>query len=86
MKFLGNCILNGKLLFPKYSSNPNHFQSSIVLPDVDVSRYRSVDFEMSFRCDRFDQNSNKDIVRISALKFFVASWGLSGSFLGLLGN
>jgi hypothetical protein len=25
------------------------------------------------------QNSNKNIVRISALKFFVASWGLPGS-------
>ena len=32
------------------------------------------------------QNSNKNIVRISALKFFVASWGLPGSFLGLSGN
>ena len=31
---------------------------------------------------RFDQN----IVRISALKFFVASWGLPGSFLGLPGD
>ena len=38
---------------------------------------------MSFWCHRFDQNSNENIVRISALKFFVASWGLTGSFLGL---
>jgi hypothetical protein len=30
-----------------------------------------------------DQNINKNVVRISALKFFVASWGLPGSFLGL---
>ena len=38
---------------------------------------------MSFECHRFDQNSNKNIVRISALKFFAASWELSGSLLGL---
>jgi hypothetical protein len=41
---------------------------------------------MSFWCHRFDQNSNENIVRISALKFFVASWGLPGSFLGLPGD
>ena len=29
------------------------------------------------------QNSNENIVRISALKFFVASLGHPGSFLGL---
>ena len=28
-----------------------------------------------------DQNSNKNIVKISALKFFVASWGLPGDFV-----
>jgi hypothetical protein len=33
---------------------------------------------MSFWCHRFDQNSHENIVRISALKFFVASLGLSG--------
>ena len=38
---------------------------------------------MSFWCKRFDQNSNENIVRISALKLFVASWGLPGSFFGL---
>ena len=38
----------------------------------------SVDFEMSFWCHRLDQNSNENIVRISALKFFVASWKLFG--------
>ena len=42
---------------------------------------------MSFWCPRFDQNSNKNIVRISALKFFVLlpggtpSWGLPGDFV-----
>ena len=36
---------------------------------------------MSFWCHRFDQSSNENNVRISAL--FVASWGLPGSFLGL---
>ena len=41
---------------------------------------------MSFWCHRFDQNSNENIVRISAMKFFVASWGLPGSFLGLPGD
>ena len=41
---------------------------------------------MSFWCHRFDQNSNENIVRISALKFFIASWGLPGSFLGLPGD
>ena len=38
---------------------------------------------MSFWCHRFDQNSNENIVRISALNFFVASWGLPRSFFGL---
>ena len=33
---------------------------------------------MSFWCHRFDQNSNENIVRISAVIFFVASWGLPG--------
>jgi hypothetical protein len=47
---------------------------------------RSVNFEMSFCCHHFDQNSNEKIVRISALKFFVASWRLPGSFLGLPGD
>jgi hypothetical protein len=37
---------------------------------------------MSFWC-HFDQNSNENVVRISALKVFIASLGLSGSFLGL---
>jgi hypothetical protein len=32
------------------------------------------------------RNSNENIVRISALKFFVASWALPGSFLGLSGD
>ena len=38
---------------------------------------------MSFSCHRFDQNSKKNIIRISALKFFVVSFGLPGSFWGL---
>jgi hypothetical protein len=42
--------------------------------------------EMSFGCHHFDQNSNQNIVRISALIFFVASLGLPGSFLGLSGD
>ena len=33
-------------------------------------------FEMSFWCHCFAQNSNENIVRISALKFFVAFWKL----------
>jgi hypothetical protein len=41
---------------------------------------------MSFWCHHFHQNSNKNIVRISALKFFVASWGLPGSCFGLPGD
>ena len=32
------------------------------------------------------RNSNENIVRISALELFVASWGLPGSFLGLPGD
>ena len=32
------------------------------------------------------QNSNENIVRISALNFFVASWRLPESFLGLSGD
>ena len=39
---------------------------------------------MSFWCHRFDQKSNENIVRISALKVFIASLGLSESFWGLL--
>ena len=38
--------------------------------------------ERSFWCHRFDQN----ILRISALNFFVAAWRLPGSFLGLPGD
>ena len=41
---------------------------------------------MSFWCHRFDQNSNENIVRISALKFFVASWGLPGDLVSNLIN
>ena len=41
---------------------------------------------MSFWCHGFDQNSNENIVRISAMKFFVASWVLPGSCLGLPGD
>ena len=36
---------------------------------------------MSFWCHRLDQNSNENIVRISALEFFVASWGLPGDWV-----
>ena len=36
---------------------------------------------MSFWCHRFDQTSNENIVRISALEFFVASWGLPGDLV-----
>ena len=32
------------------------------------------------------QNSNKNIVMISALKLFLISWGFPGSFLGLPGD
>ena len=32
------------------------------------------------------KNSNKNIVRISALKYFVASWGLPGRLLGVSGD
>ena len=41
---------------------------------------------MSFLCHRLDQNCNQNIVKISALAFFVASWGLPGSLLGLAGD
>ena len=41
---------------------------------------------MSFWCHRFDQNSNENIVKIPALKFFVASWGFPGSCFGLSGD
>ena len=42
---------------------------------------KEVNFEMSFWCHRFDQNSNKNNIRISALKGFVASWGLLGDLV-----
>ena len=38
---------------------------------------------MSFWSENFFQNTNEII---TALKFFVASWGLSGSFLSFLGD
>ena len=38
---------------------------------------------MSFCCHHFDQNSNENIVRISALKFFKSSLVLPRSFWGL---
>ena len=41
---------------------------------------------MSFWYHRLDQSSNKNIVRISALEFFGASWGLLGILLRLPGN
>ena len=41
---------------------------------------------MSFWCHHFDQNNNQNIVSIFALIFFVTSWGLPGSFLGLFGD
>ena len=40
---------------------------------------------MYFWCHRLDQNNNENIARITALEFFVASWELPGSLLGLLG-
>ena len=41
---------------------------------------------MSFWCHRFDQKTNKNIVRISALKILKPSLGFPGSFLGLPGD
>ena len=41
---------------------------------------------MSFWCRRFDQNSNKNIVKISALKFYVAFWGLPGDLVSNIIN
>ena len=38
---------------------------------------------MSFWYHSFDQNTNENIVRISALKVFKASLAIPGSFLGL---
>ena len=38
---------------------------------------------MSFWRHRFDQKTIENIVRISALKVFIASLGLPGSFWGL---
>jgi hypothetical protein len=41
---------------------------------------------MSYWCHRLDQNSKENIVRISALKFFVASWKLFGLLGDLVSN
>ena len=41
---------------------------------------------MSFWCHRSDQNSIENIVRISALKIFVAFWGLPGDFVSNIIN
>ena len=41
---------------------------------------------MYFWCHHLDQNNNENIVRISALKFFVASWKLIGLSGDLVSN
>ena len=41
---------------------------------------------MSFWCHHLDQNSNETIVKISALKFFVASWGFPGDLVSNIIN
>jgi hypothetical protein len=41
---------------------------------------------MSFWCHPLDQISNKNIVKISALEFFVASWGLPGDLVSNIIN
>ena len=41
---------------------------------------------MSFWCHRLDQNSNENIVRISGLEFFEASWGLPGDLVSNIIN
>ena len=46
--------------------------------------YAKLNFKMSFWCHRFDQNSNENIVRISALKFLIASLGFLEAFWGFL--
>ena len=47
---------------------------------------RSVNFEMSFWCHRLNKNSNKNIVRISALNFFCSFMGASWKLFGLPGD
>ena len=41
---------------------------------------------MSFWCHHLDQHSNKNIVKISALKSFVASWGLPRDLVSNINN
>ena len=41
---------------------------------------------MSLWCHRLDQNNNENIIRISAMKFFVASWGLPGDLVSNIIN
>ena len=41
---------------------------------------------MTFWCHRLDQNSNENIVRISALKCFIASLGLPGDLVSNIIN
>ena len=48
---------------------------------LEESSWVPVNFEMSFWCHRFDQKTNENIVRISALKVFIASLGLPVGFL-----
>ena len=46
----------------------------------------SANFKMSLWCHLFDQNSNENIFKDLSPDFFVASWGLPGSFKGLPGG
>ena len=74
-------------IFPSYFNNLIYDNHTIAVQKQNVRLFfkccRSVNFEMSFWCHRFDQNSNKNIVIFCTyLASCGASWGLPGGFLG----
>ena len=75
-KLCGDFILNTFTTLCTYQALCVYFKHQSALDALEFFRgkriiyKRSVNFEMSFWCHRFNQNSNKNIVRISALKYF----------------
>ena len=81
-KFLSQDFTAGKCAKRRAHYPPAAFTK--VMRVRSVTFYSSVNFEMSFWCHCLDQNSNKSIVRIFALKVFIAFFGLLESFWGFL--
>ena len=83
-KFLSQDFTAGKCAKRRAHYPPAAFTK--VMRVRSVTFYSSVNFEMSFWCHCLDQNSNKNIVRISGLEFFEATWGLPGDSVSNIFN